>query len=77
MTCTFLVDGSCSIYEHRPLACRNQINLDRDALMCELVEGSAPQVPYADMTPHKAAYIQLFGFGQRYADIREWFPDKS
>ena len=73
--CTFLRDGECSIYEHRPLACRGQINIDRDALMCELVEGFGVPVVYLDMTPHKVMYLQVLGLRQQYADLRDWFPD--
>lgn len=74
VACTFLQNNVCSIYEHRPVACRSQINIDRDALMCELVEGFAVPAPYVDMTPHKVRYLQVFGLDQRYADLRDWFP---
>ena len=46
--CPFLKDDACSIYAHRPLPCRKQFNLDRDALLCELV-GLDGTVPYADL----------------------------
>ncbi|MFP4891195.1 YkgJ family cysteine cluster protein [Paraburkholderia sp. EG304] len=48
--CPFLKGGACSIYASRPLACRQQFNMDSDALLCELVEdGAPPKVPYLNM----------------------------
>lgn len=35
--CTFLVEGRCSIYQHRPMSCRYLVNFDTDALLCRLV----------------------------------------
>jgi Fe-S-cluster containining protein len=35
--CPFLVNDACSIYEVRPMACRLLLNLDDDALLCELI----------------------------------------
>jgi hypothetical protein len=43
--CTFLIDDKCSIYENRPLPCRTQLNVDVDALMCELTPPEAKRVP--------------------------------
>lgn len=71
--CTFLRDDLCSIYDSRPLVCRTQFNMDRDELLCRLVEGAAVPVPYFDNTALKAISMQAFGFNAVYADIREWF----
>lgn len=72
--CTFLEAGRCSIYEHRPMACRQQFNLDDDSLLCQLVEGGDIPVPYLYQQPAQAAYLMLWGTKSRMADIREWFP---
>lgn len=72
--CVFLRQGECSIYEHRPLVCRWQINLDEDDLLCRLVDGQdAPQVPYLDMTAHEYGAAMVTGVHQTYDDIRAWF----
>lgn len=66
-------NGSCGIYASRPLACRQLINLDRDALLCHLVPTESISAPYLDMRLHAAAQLETFGRGQRVADIRTWF----
>lgn len=45
--CPFLKAGECSIYESRPLACRQLFNLDADAYLCQHEE-TAAMVPYMD-----------------------------
>lgn len=75
--CTFLVDGECSIYEHRPLACRIHYSLDIDALLCELGPGESPPVPY--LNPHffMMPFLQMLGVPHvvpTLGDIREFFP---
>ena len=72
--CSFLKEGNCSIYRHRPLACRLQLNMDEDDLLCQLVEGESIRVPYLNMTAHHVAAVVAFGMGQPIADSREWFP---
>lgn len=43
--CQFLRNGECSIYAHRPMACRLLFNMDRDSLLCEHADQPS-QVPY-------------------------------
>lgn len=74
--CTLLKDGRCSIYEHRPMACRQQINLDDDDLLCRLVEGASIPVPYLNQQASQLAYVMLWGERSRMADIRDWFPSQ-
>lgn len=69
--CPFLVEGTCSIYEHRPIMCRIQLNMDADELLCRLVEDGAVSVPYAD-NRHIHIPYSYYSFND-YADIREWF----
>ena len=72
--CSFLKEGRCSIYRNRPLACRLQLNMDDDDLLCQLVEGESIRVPYLNVMAHHVAAIAALGMGQPIADIREWFP---
>lgn len=71
--CTFLREGQCAIYEHRPLACRTYVSLDADALLCELIKGESIPVPNLDMTTFQWAYVQICE-GAKMADIRQYFP---
>ncbi|KWT71765.1 MULTISPECIES: YkgJ family cysteine cluster protein [unclassified Variovorax] len=71
--CPFLADGACSIYAHRPLACRMLLNLDDDDLLCRLVPGESVPVPYADATTLKALSLMAQP-NAAFADIREFFP---
>lgn len=73
MPCTFLKDNSCSIYEHRPLACRIHFNLDKDDLLCRLIVGKTVPLPLMNVLPYQVAYIR-FSNGEPLADIREYFP---
>lgn len=73
--CPFLVDQQCSIYESRPMACRTLYNLDADALLCTVIPGDPPQVPYLDH--RQFTQVIAFSFMQsahRFADIRDFFP---
>ena len=51
--CPFLKNDACSIYAARPLACRQQLNFDKDALLCELTVVS--KVPYLDARAYNEA----------------------
>lgn len=74
--CTFLgADGTCTIYASRPLACRVQINLDTDDLLCRVVPGGAVPVPYLSSMSTKLAYMLAFGRGHKMADLRYFFPN--
>jgi hypothetical protein len=72
--CVFLAAGRCTIYEHRPLACRRLINLDSVDLLCQLIPGHQPPVPRADARVFDALFL-LVTSRDRLADIRDWFPD--
>ncbi len=58
-SCPFLRDSACSIYAHRPTVCRTLLNLDDDALLCELVDGVEVLVPYADARQIKGYFFAL------------------
>lgn len=74
--CVFLRDGECSIYENRPLACRLQLNMDIDSLLCELHPGHVIEVPYANASSLHMLAAAMF-FKDDVADIREWFSGRS
>lgn len=57
--CPFLgADERCTIYASRPFACRVLFNLDRDALLCEIIPGAAASVPYANAMSLNLAYVE-------------------
>lgn len=74
--CTFLVNDRCSIYEERPVACRQLISVEDDDLLCRIVPGQDIQAHYADTTPGRQAYAMAFSedTNATMADIRDWFP---
>lgn len=75
--CPFLVDSRCSIYAHRPVACRLLFNMDKDALQCQIVPGAATQVPYADLRQFDALLLQAHDNlheAAKLADLRDFFP---
>lgn len=74
--CTFLVNGECSIYEHRPLACRTHYNLDVDELLCRLDPPKTWAVPYMNTIPIQTVMAAIASPGWKVADIRTWFPKK-
>ena len=56
--CPFLKEGACSIYASRPLACRQQFNMDSDALLCELIGGPS-KVPYLNLMDYQTALAMI------------------
>lgn len=80
--CPFLVNDECSIYEHRPFACRAHYNMDVDSLLCELVAGVSVPVFYWNNTDWWLAYSIICGSRPGHhmeptADIRDYFPPKQ
>ncbi|MDB5942039.1 MAG: hypothetical protein JWQ13_1605 [Ramlibacter sp.] len=85
--CPFLKEARCTIYQHRPMACRLMFNMDADALLCQMVPGALSHVPYADYADHKELYVRAH-LGKvksqeelqealkalKMADLREFFP---
>lgn len=74
--CPFLKNNECSIYEHRPLACRSLVNADIDDLLCRLTEPPGPPVPYLDRVDFDVTYVKICG-SPKTADIREYFPPRK
>jgi Fe-S-cluster containining protein len=79
--CSFLLDGSCSIYENRPVVCRNLVNADHDNLLCsfenvELMrqnDSRCVHIPMPDAGVLVEACINL-GQNMVHGDIRDFFP---
>lgn len=73
--CPFLVNDACSIYAFRPLSCRTLYNMDKDALLCTVVPGDPPQVPYLNHSQFTNIIARAFiESANRFADLREFFP---
>lgn len=76
--CTFLKEGSCSIYADRPMNCRLQINIDVDETLCELVPGGSIPVPYLNVENSRSVYAMAMARksdgGSRMSDLRHFFP---
>jgi Fe-S-cluster containining protein len=70
--CTFLKNGTCSIYEARPLACRLFWNISDYPHVCDTYNGHH-NVPGLDMTPMHMLTVMIFA-KSKFADIREFFP---
>lgn len=79
VACRFLVNGACSIYAERPLACRLHIIVDRDSTLCEIVPGQKIRVPMINTKESDWAISMAWGgpLEMKYADIREFFPPKQ
>ena len=79
--CTFLSDGACTIYDVRPFMCRNQVNLDKDNLLCgqenwDLGKSNSPKftgVPMLGPGPVLDVYRAISG-QDIVGDIRDFFP---
>lgn len=72
--CTFLVKGSCSIYEYRPLSCRTNYNVTEYPSLCDMGSHPNAEVPTLNLTPiWKAA--AACSIGEPMGDIREFFPN--
>lgn len=75
--CSFLSDGGCTIYAHRPWACRVHYSVDQDDLLCKIVPGERIEAPSYQTQSLFLMYL-LAQPGNpldiKMADIREFFP---
>ena len=69
--CTFLVNNECSIYEHRPLACRIHLNMGANAEPCQM--DAARETAMLNLHSLDDAYAMI-GRTTQLQDIREYFP---
>ncbi len=74
--CPFLIDGSCSIYEHRPYVCRNHASFDVDAYWCEPGRMQTVKLPMLELSGAKQALVEVLRQTKQplLADIRDFFP---
>lgn len=73
--CTLLVDGKCSVYPVRPVACRTHHNLAKDNSNCVLTVENPATTPSFDLSYVAIAYaITTVQSNEGFADIREYFP---
>lgn len=79
--CPFLVEGHCSIYDHRPLICRlhNSLNDDPHDCVIEMGANSKPvhsaDPDFVEMPYHRA--VQKWRPREPWAVIQEFFPQGS
>ena len=71
--CTFLKDGVCSIYAHRPVVCRVQHSLEDSPAPCD--DGGQPAA--VDLTAIYMAEVHMMGRMMIWSDIREFFPAQT
>lgn len=77
--CTFLVEGRCSIYAVRPIACRVFFSLNDTPFFCHTdLDPEATDVGQRNLTPlwHGLANLMMQA-KVAYADIREFFPPED
>lgn len=75
--CPFLKDNLCSIYEHRPFACRTHVNLSDTAFFCNTaIKPEWSFVPSLNLQGIGMAYGWLFRT-ETAADIRDFFPPEG
>lgn len=75
--CPFLKDGACSIYAHRPLACRTHFAMEQDDLMCRIAEDILPTdgVLLLNHMQYTMVFARAFARSfNSHGDIREFFP---
>lgn len=74
--CPFLKKGVCSIYEHRPTACRTHFNISAFPALCDTINYPGHEVPNFDFKIlWTLAGLLSFSGGGYPADIRDFFPD--
>lgn len=74
--CSFLDEGSCSIYEARPFACRKHWSFDASAYWCDPARAFAANLPMLGFSGAEGAYFDATRImsGGVFADIRDFFP---
>jgi len=76
--CSFLDGDTCTIYDHRPFACRVYYAAGKDASNCEIIRGApAGNLLSIDVLKYHMVYAYSLGDNPatiKYADLREFFP---
>ncbi len=73
VTCPFLENSNCTIYDVRPIACRGYFNISDDPSLCDLTKGAqdVPGINLQELWLLQAEILWSTGMG----DIRDFFPD--
>jgi hypothetical protein len=72
--CTFLEEGRCSIYEHRPLSCILHHSVGASPALCDTrVSVTESIIPSIDMGNFWKVHALLL-HDDTFADLREFFP---
>jgi Fe-S-cluster containining protein len=76
LACPFLDDDICSIYEHRPFACRKHFNFDVTAYWCHPSRSLTVEIRLLGLSGVDTAYQQIIQSRGNpiLADIRDFFP---
>jgi len=74
--CPFLVDDACSIYEHRPIACRKHASFHSSSEWCKPDMLFETTVPMLDFGGVDKAFLETSTDGNQLivADVRDFFP---
>lgn len=77
VSCPFLVDNACSIYEIRPLACRRHASFHTSAAWCTPEEMLVQKVPLVRFGGIDEAFSITSANRRTFvvADVRDCFPD--
>lgn len=74
--CPFLKNNVCSIYEHRPEACRTHFNISAYPIICDVINHPGHDIPSLDVQELWLAESAVAALSGEYpADIRDFFPD--
>jgi Fe-S-cluster containining protein len=75
--CPFLQGNECSIYEHRPIACRIHFSLADNAFFCDLTKAKSAEsaVPNIDLRTFFMALVAIT-WRSNVGDIREFFTKR-
>lgn len=77
VSCPFLVERACSVYEARPYACRAHYSFDTSAYWCHPERSSAVEMSLLQMGGARQAYDEMVVSSRLrgFADIRDFFPE--
>lgn len=73
--CVFLKDGSCSVYEVRPFACRKHVSFDTSSYWCDPSVASEAELPMVEYSGALGAFLYVTEkkTGGIFGDIRDFF----
>lgn len=73
--CPFLKDGSCSIYDVRPFACRKHLSFDTSPYWCDSARTLTVGFPMLEFSNAQDAFLDVTRLktGGVFADIRDFF----